>query len=161
MEDEVETPVPERRSGWANTMMNTALVVLGLFAVVLLYALVTRTVAPRVDPAREANPAQLVGDIIQVEVRNGCGVDEVARETTRYLRQHGFDVVEVGNHTSFDEARSRVVDRVGDLEAARKVARSLGIPEDRVGQDIRDDYYLDVSVIIGHDYATLNPFRAK
>ncbi len=125
----------------------------------LLYALGVRLLAPRVDPVREANPAHLVGDIIQLEVRNGCGVDGVAARTTRYLRRHGFDVVEIGDYTSFDVPYSLVIDRVGDLEAARKVAAVLGIPEERVRQQIQPDLFLDASVIIGKDYAQLAPFR--
>ena len=125
----------------------------------MLYALGVRLLAPRVDPRREANPAHLVGDIIQLEVRNGCGVDGVAARTTRYLRRHGFDVVEMGDYTSFDVPYSLVIDRVGDLEAARKVAAVLGIPEERVRQQIQPDLFLDASVIIGKDYAQLAPFR--
>ncbi|QXD17156.1 LytR C-terminal domain-containing protein [Rhodocaloribacter litoris] len=140
--------------------LNVALVVAGAALLLLLYALVARFLFPRTDPVREANPAGLVGEIIQVEVRNGCGVSGLAAQAMHYLRDHGFDVVEVGDHTSFDEAHSFVVDRVGDLEAARKVAHALGIPESRVRQEIRPDYYLDASVVIGKDYATLKPFRA-
>lgn len=148
----------KERAGWANRLLNAALIVLGLLLVVMLYALVTRTLLPRVDPVREENPAGLVGAIIQVEVRNGCGVSGLAARATRYLRDHGFDVVEVGDHASFDEPYSRVVDRVGDLEAARKVARVLGIPEERVTQELRPELYLDASIILGKDYATLEPF---
>jgi hypothetical protein len=54
--------------------------------------------------------------------------------------------------------QSRVIDRVGDLQSAKKVAAALNIPEERVVQEIRQDYYLDASVIIGHDYAQLEPF---
>ena len=83
--------------------------------------------SPRVDPSREANPTGLVGTILQVEVRNACGADGIAAQTTQYLRRHGFDVVEVGDHTSFSLETSQVIDRVGDLEAAKKVAAALGI----------------------------------
>ncbi|GIV58404.1 MAG: hypothetical protein KatS3mg042_1317 [Rhodothermaceae bacterium] len=138
---------------------NVAIGVGGLAVLVLLYALASRFLFPRVDPTREANPAGLVGDIIQVEVRNGCGVSGLAARATHYLRDHGFDVVEVGDHTRFDEPYSLVIDRVGDLEAARKVALVMGIPEERIRQDIRPDYFLDASIIIGQDYARLKPFH--
>mgnify|MGYP006279214029 CR=1 FL=1 len=141
-----------------NGLLNAALVVLGLAVMILLYALVTRSIGTRTDPVRAENPANLVGKIIQVEVRNGCGVDHLAAQTTQFLRDRGFDVVEVGDHTSFDQQESVVIDRVGDLESARRVAAALDIPEDRVIQEIRSDYYLDASVIIGHDYKTLEPF---
>lgn len=144
-----------------NRMLNAALVVLGLAVVVLVYAFVTRAFTPRVDPIREANPAGLVGEIIQIEVRNASGADGLAATTTTYLRRHGFDVVEVGDHTSFDLETSLVIDRVGDLEAARKVAAALGIDEDHVIQEIRPDYYLDASVLVGADYASLTPFLSN
>lgn len=138
--------------------MNTVLAVLGVLVIFLVYGLVTRFSAPRVDPHRDANPAQLVGEIIQVEVRNGCGVTGLAARTTMYLRRHGFDVVEVGDYRSFDEERSKVIDRVGDLASAMKVATILGIPEEQVVQEIRLDYFLDATIVIGKDYATLRPF---
>lgn len=138
--------------------MNVVLALLGVMVVVLVYGMVTRFVTPRVDPVRSANPAQLVGEIIQVEVRNGCGVTGLAAQTTMYLRRHGFDVVEVGDYGSFDVAQSKVIDRVGDMASAVKVGNILGIPEDRVVQDIRHDLYLDASIVIGKDYETLRPF---
>lgn len=147
------------RSRWSGILMNGALAALGVVAVVLIYGLATRFLTPRADPVRESNPGDLVGDIIQVEVRNACGVAGLAADATRYLRRHGFDVVEVGDYTSFDEEHSFVIDRVGDPASAAKVARAMGIPEERVIQEIRLDYYLDASVVLGLDYENLHPFR--
>lgn len=141
-----------------NAALNAALGVLGLVVVFLLYALVLRAVTPRTDPSRVSESTPLVGQIIQVEVRNGCGVDHLAAEATQFLRDRGFDVVEVGNHSSFDQQRSLVVDRIGDLQSARKVAKALGLPPDRVRQNIDKRLYLDASVIIGHDYDEMRPF---
>jgi hypothetical protein len=142
-----------------NGLLNAGLLVVGLGVMVLLYGLVTRTLTPSPDPQRSDETTKLVGSIIQVEVRNGAGVDRLAAQTTHYLRERGFDVVDVGNYSSFQQERSVVIDRVGDLEAARKVAEALGLPTDRVRQDIRRQYYLDASVIIGHDYKQLRPFQ--
>mgnify|MGYP006425911723 CR=1 FL=1 len=143
----------------SNGLLNAALVLFGLVVLVLLYALVTRTVGTRTDPVRASNPAELVGTIIQVEVRNGAGVDHLAAEMTQFLRDRGFDVVEVGNHSSFNQEHSVVIDRVGDMESAQRVAAALGVPPERVQQHIRRDYYLDASIIIGQDYKTLEPFN--
>jgi hypothetical protein len=144
-----------------NGLLNTALVVGGLSVMVLLYGLVTRTlVAPTTSaPQRATDGSELVGSIVQVEVRNGAGVDHLAATTMRYLRERGFDVVDVGNYRTFEQERSVVIDRVGDPEAARKVAEALGLPPSRVRQEIRRQYYLDASVIIGHDYKQLRPFQ--
>ncbi len=141
--------------------MNAVLFVLGTVAIVLTYSLVTRALTPRADPYREGEAAGRIGEIIQVEVRNGCGVSGLAAETTMFLRRRGFDVVEVGDYHRFDEEHSRVVDRVGDLESARKVALALGIPEERVTQDIGPEYYLDATIILGKDYKTLRPFQSE
>ena len=141
-----------------NRLLNAAFVVAGLVAAGLLYAFVSGSLLSHVDAGREANPTGLVGDIIQVEVRNGAGVPELAARTRRFLVRHHFDVVEVRDHASFDVPHSHVIDRVGDMEAARKVAAVLGIPEERVEQDVQPDIYLDASVIIGRDYESLAPF---
>jgi hypothetical protein len=128
---------------------------------VLLYGLVTRTLVPPASPERPDASTELVGTIIQVEVRNGAGVDRLAAEATHFLRERGFDVVDVGNYETFQQERSIVIDRVGDPEAAQKVAEALGLPPSRVRQDIRRQYYLDASVVIGHDYKQLRPFQAR
>lgn len=141
-----------------NLFFNVLLAGLGVVVLVLLYAFVARSFVPPPDPTRTENPAELVGTIIQVEVRNGCGVPGLAEDMTHFLRQQGFDVVEVGNYHTFDQERTIVVDRVGDLASAQKVAAALGLAEDRVVQEIRQDYFLDASVVIGKDYASLPPF---
>lgn len=144
-----------------NGVLNAALVAGGLAVVLLLYGVATRTLVPPADPERSSQSTSLVGGIIQVEVRNGAGVDHLAAETMTYLRDRGFDVVDVGNYRTFQQERSIVIDRVGDPEAARKVADALGLPDSRVRQKIRPQYYLDASVIVGHDYKQLRPFQNR
>ena len=134
------------------------MVLIGTGVVVLLLALFFRGDEEDVDPFREQNTGQLVGDIIQVSVQNGCGVSGLAGELTQYLRKHGFDVVEVGDYTSFNQEYSFIYDRIGDLESARKLAAAVGLPEDRVIQEIDTEEYLDATLVIGKDYATLTPF---
>jgi len=143
-----------------DNLLNIALVIGGLVAVVLLYALATRVLSSAPSPDRpQGTSDELVGGVIQVEVRNGAGVDGLAARTTEYLRERGFDVVNVGNYSSFDKERSVVIDRVGNRPAARKVAQALGLSADRVRQEVRPQYFLDASVIIGRDYEQLRPFR--
>jgi hypothetical protein len=150
-----------QRAGWRTLWMNLLLTGLGVAVLVLLYAFVSRTLLPPPDPTRDDNPAALTGDIIQVEVRNGCGVAGLAEELRTFLIDAGFDVVWVGNHTSFNEPKTLVVDRVGNPAAAREVAEALGLPPERVVEDIGTDYYLDASVIIGQDYASWPPFQKE
>ncbi|NNE46219.1 MAG: LytR C-terminal domain-containing protein [Rhodothermales bacterium] len=147
------------RAAWSNRLLTTILVVTGVAAALLLYAFGVRVLAPRVDSQRVIEDGKLVGSTIQLEVRNGCGVAGLAAITTQYLRDHGFDVVETGNYSVSDVKQSKVIDRVGDMESAAKVARVLGIAEERVEQDINADLYLNASVVIGMDYKDMKPFE--
>ena len=143
---------------WRQALLNFGLLVAGLAAILLLYALATRQISPPVDTTRAEN-SPLVGDIIQVEVLNGSGETGLAARTRQYLRSQGFDVVEVDDYEHYDVSASTVVDRVGDPEAARRLADVLGVPVDRIQQEIVPELFVDASIILGHDFETLKPFR--
>lgn len=129
------------------------LLVVGYF----LYGVFSRSTAnqPPADTAVAKKPEK----IIQLDVLNGCGVKGVAAKATNYLRLNGFDVVEMRNYKTSHIPRTLVVDRVGNLDAARRIAASLGVSERNVIQQINPDYFVDVSVIIGDDYQNLLPMR--
>lgn len=97
--------------------------------------------------------------IIQLEVLNGCGITGIAEKFTNFLRENNFDVVQIGNYSSFDIDNTLVVDRTGNKDNAYKVAESLGIDSKNVIQQINNDYFLDVSLIIGKDFNRLKPFN--
>ena len=143
-----------------NVALNTGLVLLGLACLVLLYSLIARPgSSPSANPDRAAASDDLVGTTIQVEVRNAAGVSGLAATVMQHLRDDGFDVVEVGNHDAFDLEHTQIIDRIGDMESARRVATALGVDAEHIHQEIRTDLYLDASVLIGHDYETLHPFN--
>jgi len=95
--------------------------------------------------------------ILQLDVLNGCGAKGIGAKFTDYLRTQGFDVVESKNYKSFQIPQTLVVDRIGDLTAARRVATALGVKENNIVQQLNLDYFVDISVIIGKDYTQLNP----
>lgn len=144
---------------WTRFLLNTVLAVAGLLVLVLVYGLATRALIPPIQSARTDNPGELLGDIVQVEVRNGCGAPGVAAAATDHLRRRGFDVVASGNWVRFDEPHTRVLDRVGNREAALRVAHVLGLDESRVSEDLDPRFFVDATVIIGLDYDELPPFR--
>lgn len=127
-----------------------------LVAVALIYALVVRWTGP--DPAPFGRAVGDLGDIIQVDVRNGCGVAGLAAQMTDYLRDQGFDVVEQGDQRPFDVSQTFVLDRVGNPRAAEALARAVGLEADRVREEIRTDYFLDATIVIGADYSAIYPF---
>lgn len=94
---------------------------------------------------------------IQLDVLNGSGVSKIGLRFTEYLRSRGFDVVELGNYRESNVELTRVIDRSGNAAAAEQVAQALGIPKERVTQELDRTMYLDVSVIIGKDYRLLKP----
>jgi hypothetical protein len=93
--------------------------------------------------------------IIQLEVLNGCGVSGAAEKITDYLRSNRVDVVQMKNYISFDIEKSLVIDRTGNKLNAEKIADILGIDRKNIVQQISNDYFLDISLVIGKDYNQL------
>jgi hypothetical protein len=130
------------------------MITLGVVVIVAIASLVWRFVNPPVSPlANEEDPRS----VIQVEVVNASGRSGAGRQVMEFLRQRGFDVVEIGNDTARPR-RSSVIDRVGDRTSARKVAQSLGIADALITTDLDSMRFLQSSIIIGADLDNLEPF---
>ncbi|MEX0723389.1 MAG: LytR C-terminal domain-containing protein [Gracilimonas sp.] len=136
--------------------LNAAIGFLSVLLILLIAALFTRIIYPRIFNERAELQSELISEIIQIEVLNGCGVSGIANAYTGLLRSNGFDVVETGNFESFDLQETIIISRSGVMDNAYRVANALGVPEQNVIQESSPDFYLDVSVIIGHDYEKLN-----
>lgn len=100
-------------------------------------------------------------DIIQVEVLNGCGVSGIADLFTDYLRDHHIDVVNIANYNQFNIDETMVIDRIGNKANADKVAEILGVPKGHAITQINDDYFVDVTVVIGRDYFKQTPIKKE
>ena len=98
------------------------------------------------------------GDHIQVNVLNASGEHDLARKAMDYLRNRGFDVVEIANYQSV-EPRSFVIDRTGDSLSARKAAFAMGIADSSIRKEVDRSLYLDASVVLGSDYRQLKPWK--
>lgn len=105
------------------------------------------------------NNGAIASEIIQVEILNGCGVSGVADRFKDYLRKEGFDVVNVDNYIQFDVEETMVIDRIGNIANAKKVASSLKTKTDAVFPQLNDDYFVDVTIVIGRDYHKLSPLK--
>jgi hypothetical protein len=136
-------------------LVNVLIAILTLIVGFLFYSLLARTFfSPPVDTERSGIAA---GSTIQLDVLNGCGASNAGAQFTSYLRARGFDVVEIRNYKTFDVEKSLVIDRAGNMENARKVAYALGVGKGQTIQQMNQDYYVDVSVVIGKDYKSLKP----
>ena len=83
---------------------------------------------------------------IRVEVVNATRTRGLARRATLYLRDRGFDVVEIGTTTALSDSVV-VLDRSGNPEWAQLVADALG--GGRVESRPDSSRYLDVTVLLG------------
>jgi hypothetical protein len=95
---------------------------------------------------------------IKVQVLNATRTRGLGRRAMQHLRDHGFDVVELGTTTAVRDS-TLVLDRSHHPEWAQRVARSLGGA--RVESRPDTSRYLDVTVLIGANWRapaqTFNP----
>jgi hypothetical protein len=140
----------------ANLYSNLIILVLTVFIAYLSYSLYSKFSAKNSKELENRKPASAA---IQVEVLNGCGLSGTADKFTDYLRQHHFDVVQIGNYISYDVEKSIVIDRTGNMTNAFKVADSLGVSHKNVVQQMSSKYFLDVTFVIGKDFNSLKPYQ--
>lgn len=145
------------KNGSSNSLfLNAAIGFLSVLLLILLVALFTRLIYPRIFTERTETNSELISEIIQIEVLNGCGVPGIANAYTGILRTNGFDVVETGNFETFDLQETIVISRSGIMDNAYRVADALGVARENVIRESSSDFYLDVTLVIGHDYEKLN-----
>ena len=99
-----------------------------------------------------------VSEAIQVNVLNACGESGIADKTRKYLRMRGFDIVEIGNYREELE-KSIVIDRLGDIRSAQKVAFCVGVNDSLITSEIDSSLYLRSTLVIGKDFFHLKPFK--
>lgn len=137
-------------------LLNASIGFLGFLLFILVFSLIARVLYPRISSDRVEQDPALISNVIQLEVLNGCGVPGLATNYTSTLRSYGFDVVETGNFDHFNMEKSVVIARTHQSENALRVARALGIEEENVLLEVSEEYYLDVTLVLGADYDTLN-----
>ena len=92
---------------------------------------------------------------IKVEVLNGCGVQNLARITTDYLRSQGFDVINYDNAAE-EQIRTAVIDRLSpEKKWAKTVAEALQV--DLTSAVIDSNLCIHALVLLGKDYNKVLP----
>lgn len=127
---------------------------IALIVAALITSFIIRMFNPPVEPTVDEGG---ILTTIQVEVVNGSGVAGAGRTTMKFLRERGFDVVELSTLPS-KSSKSMVIDRVGDRISALKVANVLGIADSMVVSDIDSMRFVRSSVVLGTDLEHLDPF---
>ncbi len=97
----------------------------------------------------------------RVQLLNGCGVRGFTKGIAPLLQQRGFDVREAGNADNFHYEYTLVLARKDELARALALADSFGISHAYVRTEPDDRLVdIDVTLIVGRDYATLK-FRSE
>ncbi len=151
---------PDLKKSSVNIFLNIIIFLLAALIILMSWSLFHK-LRENSDPSVLVTPSQVPAEIIQVEVLNGCGISGLGERFTDYLRKRNFDVVKTGNYISFDIDETMVIDRIGNIANANKVGQSLGVKADKVFSHLNDDYFLDVTVVIGRDYHKLNPVKPR
>jgi hypothetical protein len=122
---------------------------------VLIAALVAAAATATALPARRGlarartSAEGSVGARVRVQVLNATRTRGLARRAMLYLRDQGFDVVEVGT-TAPTRDTTLVLDRSRHPEWARSIATSLGVARVEARPD--SSRYLDVTVLVGSSW---------
>jgi hypothetical protein len=140
-----------------NLMLNSIIFLILALIVYLIYSIFIKINSNSIEV--ENRNVNKVSEIIQVEVLNGCGIKGVGERFTDFLRNNNVDVVYTGNYKSFDVDKTLIVDRIGNMANAKKIAELLGVKEKNIIQQINEEYFLDVSIIVGGDYYNLTPLK--
>lgn len=138
----------------SNILLNIIIVVLVLLILFLGYALIVQ-ISKSFSEEKTVEKEVILPAQVQIEVLNGCGVAGVADKFTEFLRSKGFDVVNKGNYSSFDVDNTLVIDRSNNPEKASMVAEIIGADKKRIVKQFNNQYFLDVTLIVGKDYNTL------
>ena len=146
------------KTSTSNLFLNIIIILLGLVIAFMVYSFISKIKENQTNKETLARKNQ-ASKIVQVEVLNGCGKSGVAEKFTSYLRNRNFDVVQMGNYMSFDIDKTMVIDRSGNKANAEKVAEAIGVNKKNVIQQLNNEYFLDVSIIIGKDFNQLNPLK--
>jgi len=130
-------------------------IIAGLVVVVFLGSFVWRMLNPPVQPYVESD-GQIT--VIQVNVVNASGRNGAGRQVLEYLRERGFDVVELASSSTLQDSTA-IIDRIGDRASALKIASVLGVPDSLVVTGIDSMMFVHASVVLGTDLTTLKPFE--
>jgi len=120
----------------------------------LVAALALSAVYARLRPHRAPRTQGPESRVIRVQVLNGSGEGGIGARVAGYLKDGGFQVVEVENADRSDYSGSVVVARREDVSSAEAVARYLGGPP-VIRQSWASDV-ADVTVVLGSDRSRLH-----
>jgi LCP family protein required for cell wall assembly len=95
---------------------------------------------------------KLAAEGARIIVHNGSTVGNLAAQTSAFLKEKGFQVVEFGNAERFDYPTTIIVDYTGKEYTVQYLARLLNIPESNIQPFTGSYSEIDIRLIIGADF---------
>jgi len=151
--------IRKTKSDWKRNLIQFFIGLVLIIDIIFIYFIIRHCSGQTIVP-RGGKTVQETPEILQIEVLNGCGVKDVAAQFTDYLRMQGFDVVRTDNFESFNVKETIVIDRRGSQKNGARIAKVLGMNEERVLQEVNDAYLIDATLIIGKDFQSLNGWQS-
>lgn len=99
------------------------------------------------------------GHKIQIEIRNGCGVSNLALMYTDFLRSEGFDVIDSKNADNWNYSETIILHHRGNFKRAMVLADLLNIEYKKIKDDKNENLFYDLTLIVGKDYINLDSYR--
>lgn len=146
-----------------NYTLNISIILITALCIYLAYSMIMNTTGSRGDNLSDTAKKQITNQpnlSIQINILNATGENRIGARFRDYLKAKGFDVVDMGNYKAEVE-KTMVLDVIGDISKAKRVADAVGISHRNVVQQLDKTKYIDATVIIGKDYTELKPFTDK
>lgn len=163
---------PAKRRDIKGSLINSAIVILSLLLVAFIFSFSNRQIQTGIPieitfPSLPETPKLAVAIYeqkpildIEVEILNGCGVPGLAGKISDYLRSQQMDVVRSKNADHYNYDQTILILRNENSDGLKKIAKSFGIDiddETRIKHIPDDQLNVDITVIIGSDFATIKP----
>ena len=102
---------------------------------------------------------QETNQIIKMEILNGCGDSGIASRYTKFLMSLGYDVIDNNNANNFNYNKSLIKFHTANHDMAKVIAKSMGIEDQNIIEELNPNLAFDVSLILGKDYKKLESFH--
>lgn len=113
------------------------------------------TVAPSAVPTPSLVKAQIASENARIELQNGTTIADLAQNTAQRLRDDGLNVVRYDNASRLDYAETAMFVYADKRHTAEALAERLNIKENNIRYEQNDNEDVDIRVILGQDYASL------
>ena len=158
---------PDFKKNLLNYALNISIIVIAALCLYFAYSLIMNSSGSKtrgdIKDGTDTVKKQVTNQpnlSIQINIMNATGENRIGARFRDFLKQKGFDVVDMGNYKTEVE-KTMVLDLCGDINKAKRVADALGVSQRNVVQQLDKTKFIDATVLIGKDYTELKPYIEK